>query len=138
MTSIPAQLSNAFTEADRSSIEKWWSNLSEAARAETAVLCDERAENCFFGVVADERDHVIPKVHGGRFLHPATTRGDSMNGDRATSIISSPTRNWSWYGMRRNAPFIPGASAISRPGIAGETARFPRILYARSRPMTNV
>lgn len=68
MTSISAQLSNAFTEADRSSIEKWWSNLSEAARAETAVLCDERAENCFFGVVADERDHVIPKVHGGRFL----------------------------------------------------------------------
>jgi hypothetical protein len=33
-----------------------------------ARLCDERTESCFFGVVADERDHVVPKVRGGRFI----------------------------------------------------------------------
>jgi hypothetical protein len=33
-----------------------------------AHLCDERLDSCFFGVVADERDHVVPKVRGGHFV----------------------------------------------------------------------
>lgn len=68
MTPIPSQLSTVFAKADRAAIETWWAELSEAARAEIATLCDERADACFFGVVADERDHVVPKVRGGRFL----------------------------------------------------------------------
>jgi hypothetical protein len=33
-----------------------------------ARLCDERLDACFFGVVADDRDRVVPKVRGGRFV----------------------------------------------------------------------
>jgi hypothetical protein len=57
-----------FSDVDREAIATWWEGLSDESRTEMAHLCDERTESCFFGVVADERDHVVPKVRGGRFI----------------------------------------------------------------------
>jgi hypothetical protein len=31
-------------------------------------LCDERLDACFFGVVADEGNQIVPKISGGRFV----------------------------------------------------------------------
>ena len=68
MNAIPSSLSNAFPDVNRQVIEAWWAGLPPNAREEVARLCDERLDACFFGVVADERDHVVPTVHGGRFV----------------------------------------------------------------------
>jgi hypothetical protein len=68
MTDIPNELLNVFADVEQLSISRWWDGLSEDARSEVARLCDERMDSCFFGVVADERDHVVPKVRGGRFV----------------------------------------------------------------------
>src|ERR1700722_12830162 len=68
MTPIPSQLSTVFPEVDRAAISVWWTGLPEDARAEMARLCDERLDACFFGVGADERDPIVPKVRGGRFM----------------------------------------------------------------------
>ena len=65
---VPAALGTAFAEVDRAAVEAWWEGLGDAQRAEVARLCDERLDACFFGVVAEERDHVVPKVRGGRFV----------------------------------------------------------------------
>jgi hypothetical protein len=68
MTQVPSQLRSAFADVDRVAIDGWWGGLSEESRAEVARLCDERADACFFGMVAGERDHVVPRVRGGRFV----------------------------------------------------------------------
>jgi hypothetical protein len=68
MAELPSHLTQVFAEADKGAIDTWWSGLTEEARAEVARLCDERAETCFFGIVAGQRDHVVPKVRGGRFV----------------------------------------------------------------------
>ena len=65
---VPAALVSASKEVDRAAVQAWWDGLSDDARAEVARLCDRRLDACFFGVVADERDHVVPKVRGGRFV----------------------------------------------------------------------
>ena len=70
MTLVPSQLCGVFADVDRAAIEGWWGKLTDAQRQDVATLCDERLDACFFGVVADERDHVVPKVHGGRFMPP--------------------------------------------------------------------
>ena len=68
MNAIPTTLSNVFPEVESQVVEAWWAGLPPDAREEVARLCDERLDACFFGVVADERDHIVPTVHGGRFL----------------------------------------------------------------------
>ena len=68
MTEVPPHLRTVYADVDRVAIDAWWGGLSEDARQELSRLCDERVDACFFGVVADERDHVVPKVRGGRFV----------------------------------------------------------------------
>src|SRR5688500_15097014 len=68
VTEVPSQLRAVYSDVDRDAIDAWWAGLDDGARKEVARLCDERADACFFGVVADERDHVVPKVRGGRFI----------------------------------------------------------------------
>jgi len=68
MTQVPSQLRNVFADVDRAAIDTWWNGLSESAQQDVARLCDERVDSCFFGVVADDREHIVPKVHGGRFM----------------------------------------------------------------------
>lgn len=63
MTPIPVQLTQTFAEIDQDAIAAWWSKLSDAHRDEIARLCDTRADNCFFGVVADESE--LPEVERG-------------------------------------------------------------------------
>jgi hypothetical protein len=65
---VPSQLRKVYADVDRAAIDAWWGGLDDEARADVARLCDERADACFFGVVADERDHIVPKVRGGRFV----------------------------------------------------------------------
>ena len=68
MVEVPSQLRRVYADVDRAAIDAWWGGLNDKARADVARLCDERVDACFFGVVADERDHIVPKVRGGRFL----------------------------------------------------------------------
>ena len=63
MLPIPAQLTQTFAEVDQGAIAVWWSGLSDEHRAEVARLCDQRADTCFFGVVADESE--LPEVEQG-------------------------------------------------------------------------
>ena len=68
MQAPPDNLTRVFGDVDRSEINTWWLSLSDDARDEVARLCDERLDRCFFGIVADDRDHIVPKVNGGKFV----------------------------------------------------------------------
>jgi len=66
MDEIPAHLLKNLAEADWSVVREWWVGLSETARSEIVWLCDERQEECFFGVVP--KGDSVPSVIGGRFI----------------------------------------------------------------------
>lgn len=68
MQPVPTSLVNAFLDVDRQIVEAWWAALPSESRDEVDHLCDERLDACFFGVVAAERDHVVPTVRGGCFV----------------------------------------------------------------------
>jgi hypothetical protein len=68
MLPLPPALGDAYLDADRTAIEAWWSALPAAEQENLTQLCDHRLDKCFFGVIADDGKHVVPKVHGGRFV----------------------------------------------------------------------
>lgn len=102
MVTVPDALSNVFEDVDRAEVEAWWAELSEEARGEVARLCDERLDACFFGVVAEERDHVVPKVRGGRFVPEEDQWGfDEWGPSYFEHLLAHPELVLVWDGTER-------------------------------------
>jgi hypothetical protein len=53
MAVLPAQLVAGLSEAQRQAAVEWWERLSDATRAELAVLLDPRADSCSFSLEPD-------------------------------------------------------------------------------------
>lgn len=152
MIEVPSQLRRVYADVDRAAIEAWWGGLDDEARADVARLCDERADACFFGVVADERDHIVPKVRGGRFVADDDAWGfDEWGPSYFEHLIEHPelvlvwdppertfhtgcTRHplaqgcWSSGAVPRDfaCPFANGSTCLMRP-LAGRRIRRRRI-----------
>ena len=85
MIEVPSQLRRVCADVDRSALDAWWEGLDDDPRAHVARLCDERVDACFFGVVADDRDHIVPKVRGGRFVADDDASGSTSRGPAISS-----------------------------------------------------
>jgi hypothetical protein len=68
MDEVPRQLLDGLSPEESEKVAVWWAQLTDAAQAEVAYLCDPLREECFFGVISEDAAAQVPVVIGGRFV----------------------------------------------------------------------
>jgi hypothetical protein len=75
MDTIPRHFLADLSPTEVDLVAAWWTGLAEADRTELATLCDDRQEQCFWGLASDDPATPVPVVIGGRFLPRDDTAG---------------------------------------------------------------